>query len=63
MAHGVLVFAEQRNGSFKKATYETLSEGHRLAEKLGQPLSAVIIGAGIGHLATEAAHYLSLIHI
>jgi electron transfer flavoprotein alpha subunit len=57
MAHGVLVFAEQRNGSFKKATYETLSEGHRLAEKLGQPLSAVIIGAGIGHLATEAAHY------
>ncbi|OYT71831.1 MAG: electron transfer flavoprotein subunit alpha [Chloracidobacterium sp. CP2_5A] len=57
MANGVLVFAEQRDGAFKKATYEVLSEGFRLAEKLGQPLSAVIIGSGIGHLADEAAHY------
>ncbi len=57
MANGVLVFAEQRDGAFKKATYEALSEGHRLAEKLGQPLSAVIIGSGIRHLANEAAHY------
>ncbi|MFQ3580874.1 MAG: electron transfer flavoprotein subunit alpha/FixB family protein [Chloracidobacterium sp.] len=57
MANGVLVFAEQRDGAFKKATYEALSEGARLAEKLGQPLSAVVIGSTIGHLAGEAAHY------
>lgn len=57
MANGVLVFAEQRDGAFKKATYEALSEGRRTADKLGQPMRAVVIGANIGHLATEAAHY------
>lgn len=57
MANGVLVFAEQRDGKLRKAGMETLSEGRRLADKLGQSLSALLIGSGIEALAQEAAHY------
>ncbi|MBI4751087.1 MAG: electron transfer flavoprotein subunit alpha/FixB family protein [Acidobacteria bacterium] len=57
MANGVLVFIEQRDGKIRKASYEALSEGRRLADKLGQSVSALVIGSGINELATEAAHY------
>jgi hypothetical protein len=33
MPHGVLVFAEQVDGSFRKVAYEVVSEGRRLADK------------------------------
>jgi electron transfer flavoprotein alpha subunit len=57
MAHGVLVFAEQRDGALKKGSLEALSEGRRLANALGTTLAAVIVGAGVEGLAAEAAHY------
>ncbi|MCX6668842.1 MAG: 4Fe-4S binding protein, partial [Methanothrix sp.] len=38
---GVWVFAEQRDGKLKSVAYELVSEGRKLADKLGTELSAV----------------------
>ncbi|MBI2907594.1 MAG: electron transfer flavoprotein subunit alpha [Chloroflexi bacterium] len=42
---GVWVFAEQRRGSVKGVAYELLTEGRRLADKLGSDLSAIYFGS------------------
>jgi len=44
---GVWVFAEQRDGKLKSVSYELLSEGRKLADKLGTELCAVCIGRNI----------------
>lgn len=53
MAEGVLVLAEQIDGSFRKIAYEVVSEGRRLADVLGEPLTAVVLGSGVGGIAAE----------
>lgn len=53
----ILVFAEQRNGDLKKASRESISEGRRLAAKMGMESVALLIGAGSGDAAAEAAKY------
>jgi len=53
----VLVFAEQRDGKLKKAAFECLSEGKRLATRRGASLTAVIIGAGVERLAAETSRF------
>ncbi|MCC6738434.1 MAG: electron transfer flavoprotein subunit alpha/FixB family protein [Planctomycetia bacterium] len=53
----VVVFIEQRDGKFKKACWEALSEGRRLATALGAPLHAVTAGSGIAEAAKECAQY------
>ncbi len=57
MAQGVWAIAEQRDGEFRKITYEVVSEGRRLADKLGQQLTAVVLGSGIKEKASELAQY------
>jgi electron transfer flavoprotein alpha subunit len=57
MPHGVLVFAEQVDGSFRKVAYEVVSEGRRLADKLGEPLTGVVLGSEIESIATELGKY------
>lgn len=57
MAQGVWAVAEQRDGAFRKITYEIVSEGRRLADKLGQKLTAVVLGASIKDKAAELARY------
>jgi electron transfer flavoprotein alpha subunit len=57
MAQGVLVVAEQRDGEFRKITYELASEGRRLADALGQSLTAVVLGAGIKDKAGDLGQY------
>jgi nanoRNase/pAp phosphatase (c-di-AMP/oligoRNAs hydrolase) len=47
MAQGVIAITEQRDGKFRKVSYEVVSEGRRLADGLSCPLTAVIIGAGV----------------
>jgi len=42
----VLAIAEQSDAAFRKITYEVLSEGRRIANSLGCPLTAVVLGAG-----------------
>jgi len=57
MAQGVWAIAEQRDGEFRKITYEVVSEGRRLADKLGQQLTAIVLGSGMKDKASELAQY------
>jgi len=50
---GILVFIEQRGGNIRKASLEALSEAKRLAAGPGLPVSAVLVGHGIGAKAAE----------
>ncbi|HOX33133.1 MAG TPA: electron transfer flavoprotein subunit alpha/FixB family protein [Spirochaetales bacterium] len=44
---GVLVFAERRAGTIQKIAYELLGIGRTIADALGQPLAALVVGSGI----------------
>jgi len=44
---GVWIFAEQRNGEIQDVAYELLGEGRKLADELGEELSAVLMGFNI----------------
>ena len=44
---GVWVFAEQRSGKLKSVSYELLSEGRKLADKLRTELGAVCLGHNV----------------
>ena len=44
---GVWVFAEQRNNKIVPVAFELLGEGRRLADSLGEDLSAVLFGTGM----------------
>lgn len=44
---GVMVFAEQRSGVIQKIAYELLGVGRRIADTLGEPLVALLVGANI----------------
>ncbi len=57
MAQGVWAIAEQRDGEIRKISYEIVSEGRRLADALGQPLTAVLLGSGIKSKAPQLAQY------
>jgi electron transfer flavoprotein alpha subunit len=41
---GVWVFAEQRGGKLSSVAFELLGEGRKLADELGEPLAAVLLG-------------------
>jgi len=57
MASGVMIFAEQREGKFRKVAYELLNIGRQLADQLGGPLSAVVVGKNVGELAGSLGKY------
>lgn len=57
MAQGVFVITEQRDGAFRKVSYEVVSEGRRIADGLGGDLTAVVIGAGVEGIASELEKY------
>jgi electron transfer flavoprotein alpha subunit len=57
MAQGVVAITEQRDGKFRKVSFEVVSQGRRMADGLGAPLTAVVIGAGIEALAAELKKY------
>lgn len=57
MAQGVLAFAEQVDGSFRKTAYEVVSEARRLADTLGETVTAVVVGSGVEGIAGELAKY------
>ncbi len=50
---GLWVFAEQREGVLQEVTFELLAEGRTLADKLGVPLTAVLLGQGVQGLAAK----------
>ncbi len=51
---GVLVVAETVNGALAPISAELLGCGRKLADKLGEPLSAAVLGAGIAAPARDA---------
>jgi electron transfer flavoprotein alpha subunit len=57
MAQGILIVAEQREGELRKISYELVSEGRRLADQLGQPLTALLLGSNIKEKASELGKY------
>jgi len=54
---GVLVLAELRHGAPAGVTLEVLGEGRRLADALGGPLHAAVLGSQTGAAAEELRHY------
>jgi electron transfer flavoprotein alpha subunit len=57
MAQGVLVFAEQVDAAFRKIAFEAVSEGRRLADILGEMVTAVVLGDGVDSMAGELGKY------
>ena len=54
---GVWVFAEQKEGKIAVVTWELLGEGRKLADRLGSPLSAVLLGRQMDEAARELFYY------
>jgi electron transfer flavoprotein alpha subunit len=57
MVQGVLVFAEVAGGELSSIAKEMLGVGRRLADALGEPLQAAILGSGIQAVAQEAIYH------
>ena len=57
MAQGVFVITEQRDGAFRKVSFEAVSEGRRIADGLGAAVTAVVLGSGVEDFAGELEKY------
>src|SRR5436309_1706146 len=57
MAQGVLVFAEVAQGGLAAIAKEMLGAGRRLADALGEPLMAAVLGSGVQEVAQEAMYH------
>jgi electron transfer flavoprotein alpha subunit len=54
---GVLVHCEVAEGKLTSMATELLGGGRKLADDLGEPLSAVLVGSGVAGLAQEATAF------
>ena len=54
---GVWVFIEQTEGEAARVSWELLGKGRELADSLGVPLSAVVMGENVEFLCQEAFDY------
>ncbi len=57
MSNGILVFAEHRAGAINKTSFEAIAAAQNLGRELQQPVTAVVVGAGMNNLAEEIAGY------
>ena len=57
MPQGILAFTEQVDGTFKKISFEAISTAQQIAEKLGGPTIAAVMGSGIMSIVGQAAEY------
>jgi len=53
MSNEILVFAEHQGGKLTRPAWEALAAGQRLAEDLGAPVAAILLGHGVSALAAE----------
>lgn len=53
----VLAFAEQRDGKFKKSSFETVRAARETADKLGATCIALVVGHGVAGIAPELGPY------
>ncbi|KAB1197947.1 MULTISPECIES: electron transfer flavoprotein subunit alpha/FixB family protein [Haloferax] len=51
---GVWVFVEQHAGEAAPVSWELLSKGRELADEMDEPLTALVMGHDVAHLADEA---------
>jgi electron transfer flavoprotein alpha subunit len=60
----VLVYVEQFNGKAASVSWEVLGKARELADGLGGPLAAVVIGDDVEAIAQEAIHYSAdIVHL
>jgi electron transfer flavoprotein alpha subunit len=57
MAKGVWIVAEQRDGAFRKISFELASTARKLADQLGEEVCAVLCGSGIEGIAGQLGKY------
>ena len=57
MAKGVWIVAEQRDGAFRKISYELASTARKLADQLVEEVCAVLCGSGIEGIAGQLGKY------
>src|SRR4030042_3933845 len=57
MAKGVWIVAEQRDGAFRKISFELASTARKLAGQLGEEGCAVLCGSGIEGIAGQLGKY------
>lgn len=62
MGKGIWVFAELKEGNIRKVTFELLSQGRKMAEKLGEELVALLLGSGVEELAGRLAEYADKVY-
>lgn len=53
----ILVITEIHNNEYKKASLEAVSQAEKLAGVLGQPVTALVIGAGAQSIAAKLGEY------
>jgi electron transfer flavoprotein alpha subunit len=53
----ILVFVDHANGSARPVSWEILGQARGMADQLGTPLAALVVGAATGELAREAVAY------
>lgn len=57
MAQGVMIFAEVTDGALSSIAKEMLGIGRSLADTLGEPLQAAVLGTGVQDAAQEAIYH------
>ncbi|OQX95398.1 electron transfer flavoprotein subunit alpha [candidate division KSB1 bacterium 4572_119] len=57
MSKPVYVITEQRNGAFRKVSFEVVSEARRLADELGTSVVAILLGSGVSGIGEELGQY------
>jgi electron transfer flavoprotein alpha subunit len=57
MAKGVWIVAEQRDGAFRKVSFEIASVARKLADELGEEVCAILLGSGLEGIAGELGKY------
>lgn len=57
MSNGILVFIENKGGIANRSSFEAIAAAQSFGSQLGQPVSAVVLGADVAALAQELAAY------
>ncbi len=53
----ILIYAEQRNGKFRRAAFEAVNKGKEIASALGGQAIALVVGYGIADIAATLGEY------
>ncbi|MEG1930497.1 MAG: electron transfer flavoprotein subunit alpha/FixB family protein [Anaerovorax sp.] len=57
MAKGIWIIIEQSKLQIRKVSLELMSQGRIIADQVGEPLVAVILGSGVGELPPQVVAY------